>query len=481
MLGRTKRIHLVGIGGSGMNGIAELLFKLGYAVSGSDARLSAVTERLASMGLRIHEGHAAGHVGDADVVVFSSAIDRSNPEVVEAALRGIPVIPRAEMLAELMRLRFGVAVAGAHGKTTTTSMIALVLERGGLDPTAVIGGRMSTFGSSARLGKGDVMVIEADESDRSFLRFAPAIAVLTNIDQEHLEAYGDSFDELKRAFAAFAGKVPFYGAIVACVDDPHLRRLVPGFSRRVITYGLTAEDAQLRGSDVRNSGLEWSCSVAWSRPTGGGAAPEAALRGEPVPAGDLGRIVLHVPGRHNLQNALAAVAVGLELQVPFDRIVSALAEFRGAERRFESHGEVNGVLVIEDYGHHPTEIAAVLRAAREALGRRLVAVFQPHRYTRTVRQLDRFGPALADADEIVLTGIYAAGEPPDPTVTVEALADSIRRSVAAPVHLVGDLKDVPDAVARIARPGDVVVALGAGSIGPATKLIVEALSRRARG
>jgi UDP-N-acetylmuramate--alanine ligase len=389
----------------------------------------------------------------------------TNPEIVEATRRRIPVIPRAEMLAELMRLRYGIAVAGAHGKTTTTSMIALVLERGGLDPTAVIGGRLSAFGSSARLGKGDFMVVEADESDRSFLRLTPAIAVITNLDQEHLEAYRD-FEDLQQAFVTFANRVPFYGRIVACADDETLRRLLPGMSRPVLTYALDAPDAHFRGVDVSGNGLEWRCTVVGA--TAGGAASRTTL----------GDLVLHVPGRHNLQNALAAVAVGMDLGVPFERIAAALAEFRGAERRFESHGEANGVLVIEDYGHHPTEIAAVVAAARAALGRRIVVVFQPHRYSRTRRLFDRFGPSLVGADEIVLTDIYSAGEDPIPGVTIEALADHVTQSAGAPVHLVKDLAGVPTVVADIARRGDVVITLGAGSIGAASDAIVDELKKR---
>jgi UDP-N-acetylmuramate--alanine ligase len=461
-------VHFVGIGGSGMSGIAELLANLGYAVSGSDVRLSTVTARLASLGVRVEEGHDASHVGDADVVVYSSAVRPTNPEIVEASRRRIPVIPRAEMLAELMRLRYSVAVAGAHGKTTTTSMIALVLERGGLDPTAVIGGRLSAFGSSARLGKGEYMVVEADESDRSFLKLTPAIAVITNIDQEHLEAYCD-FEDLQQAFVAFANKVPFYGAIVACADDGHLRPLLSAMTRRVVTYGLDAPDAQYRGTEVRGAGFDWRCTVERGAAGGGeGAGPGRET---------LGEIVLHVPGRHNLQNALAAVAVGMELGVPFDRIAGALDGFRGAERRFEDHGEARGVRVIEDYGHHPTEIAAVIAAARAAFGRRLVVVFQPHRYSRTRRLMDRFGPALAGADAIVLTDIYAASEDPIPGVTVEALAEQVRRQVAAPVEVVKQVADVPAAIARIAEPGDVVMTLGAGSIGAASGAILEHLRK----
>lgn len=470
MLGRTRKIHFVGIGGSGMSGIAELLANLGYTVTGSDARLSAVTAHLASLGVHVEAGHDAGHVGDADVVVYSSAIKPGNPEIVEASRRRIPVIPRAEMLAELMRLRYSIAVAGAHGKTTTTSMIALVLERGGLDPTAVIGGRLSAFGSSARLGRGDFMVVEADESDRSFLRLTPSVAVVTNIDQEHLESYRD-FEDLQQAFVSFANKVPFYGAIVACADDAYLRPLLPSMTRRLITYGLDSPDAHYRGEAVEGAGFDWRCTVVRDL--------RRVSRGEDAGPVVLGPIVLHVPGRHNLQNALAAVAVGLDLGVPFDRIASALAEFRGAERRFEDHGEARGVRVIEDYGHHPTEIAAVIAAARAALGRRLLVVFQPHRYSRTRRLIDRFGPALAGADEIVLTDIYAAGEEPEPGVTVEALAETIRAKVAAPLHLVKDIRAVPAEVARLARPGDVVMTLGAGSIGAASGAILEELRKPA--
>lgn len=471
MLGRTRKIHFVGVGGSGMSGIAELLANLGYSVSGSDAKLSPVTEHLASLGVRVAEGHDARHVGEADVVVYSSAIRPTNPEIVEATRRRVPVIPRAEMLAELMRLKYGIAVAGAHGKTTTTSMIALVLERAGLDPTAVIGGRLSAFGSSARLGRGDFMVVEADESDRSFLKLSPAIAVVTNIDQEHLEAYR-GFEDLQQAFVAFANKVPFYGAVIACADDPYLRRLLPSVSRRVVTYGLDEPGADYRGIEVAGSGFESRCQVVRRTP--------AAASGPGIPQ-RLGEIVIRVPGRHNLQNALAAVAVGVELDVPFARIAAALEGFRGAERRFQSHGEPGGVLVIEDYGHHPTEIAAVIAAARSALGRRLVVVFQPHRYSRTRGLLDRFGPALAGADEVVLTDIYAAGEDPVPGVTVDLLADHVRRSLEAPLHVVRNLADLPAAVAGLARPGDAVILLGAGSIGGAAGPVAAALAARDQG
>ncbi len=469
MLGRTRRIHFVGIGGSGMSGIAELLANLGYQVNGSDLKKSAVTDRLERIGIRVFEGHDARNVGEADVVVFSSAVRSSNPEILEAERRRIPVIPRAEMLAELMRLRYGIAVAGAHGKTTTTSMIALVLERGGLDPTAVIGGRLSVFGGNARLGRGDYMVVEADESDRSFLKLTPAIAVITNVDYEHLESYGD-FDHLCQAFVDFANKVPFYGAIVACADDERLRGLLPRMRRRVITYGLEAADADFTASDVRAAGLAASCVVR-RRP----AAEGGAASGEQP----LGEICLQVPGRHNLQNALGAVAVGMELGVPFDRIAAGLSDFHGAERRFQVHGDGDGVMVVEDYGHHPTEIEAVVRTARSVAPRRVLIAFQPHRYSRTSQLLDRFAPALSGADELILTDIYGAGEDVIPGVTVDLLAETIRQAAPAlPVHVVHPVEDVPAAVARLARPGDLVVLLGAGSIGSVAPKVLVALERR---
>ena len=458
MLGRTRRIHFVGIGGIGMSGIAELLANLGYEVSGSDAKLSDITERLARLRVRIARGHAAEHVGNADVVVVSSAIHAGNVEVDEARRRGIPVIPRAEMLAELMRLRYGIAVAGAHGKTTTTSMVALVLERAGLDPTAGIGGRLSAFGSNARLGRGEYMVVEADESDRSFLKLTPAIAVMTNIDREHMESYG-SWDALQQAFVEFANKVPFYGAVVACADDRAVRELLPRMTRRVITYGFEGSGASVEGRGMALEAFGSECRV---RLTGHG------------PATDAGRVHLRVPGRHNLLNALGAIAVGLEVGIPFDTIASALEEFRGAERRFQLRGEERGVMVVDDYGHHPTEIAAVIAAARAGLDRRVVVVFQPHRYTRTRDLLDDFGTALAGADEIVLTDIYAAGEPPIPGVTIESLLAAVRRS-GRPVALVKSLDDLPAAVASVARPNDLVITLGAGSIGTVPDRILDAL------
>ncbi|MEZ5415786.1 MAG: UDP-N-acetylmuramate--L-alanine ligase [Vicinamibacterales bacterium] len=466
VLGRTRRVHFVGIGGIGMSGIAELLVNLGYEVSGSDQSASPALERLAAMGVVTAVGHAPAHVGPADVVVFSSAIRPDNPEIAEARARGIPVVPRAEMLAELMRLRVGIAVAGAHGKTSTTSMVALVLERAGLDPTAVIGGRLRAFGSNARLGHGRHMVVEADESDRSFLKLSPTVAVITNIDREHMEAYG-GFEDLQQAFVDFANKVPFYGAVVACADDAEVTRILPRLTRRATTYGIDAADAQVAATDVALEGFGSTCTVVHRSAHDRRAAPAI-----------LGRLRLQVPGRHSVLNALAAVAVGLELAVPFDVMAGALEEFTGAERRFEVRGVVHGVTVVDDYGHHPTEIAAVLAAARAAAPRRVVVAFQPHRYSRTAQLLPDFAAALAPADEVVLTDIYAASEPPIPGVTVEALAEAVNRRRTQPARVVKALDQVPAAIAELARPGDLVITLGAGSIGQIPGAVVRALDMR---
>jgi UDP-N-acetylmuramate--alanine ligase len=467
MLGRTRRVHFIGIGGIGMSGIAELLANLGYTVSGSDEKRSPITDRLATLGIRISSGHAPEHVEGADVVVVSSAVRSSNPEVVEAGRRQIPVIPRAEMLAELMRLRYSVAVAGAHGKTTTTSMIAVVLERAGLDPTAVIGGRLSAFGSNARLGRSELMVAEADESDGSFLQLFPTIAVITNIDHEHLEKYAD-FAALQQAFVDFANKVPFYGAVIACADDENLTAVLPRMNRRVSTYGLAAPDADVTATDITLGPLTAAATVIRRVQEPGGPAKSSVT---------LGPIALNVPGRHNLQNALATVAVGLELGLPFERIAEGLAVFRGVERRFDIRGESHGILVVDDYGHHPTEIAAVVAAAGQ-MRRPVVIAFQPHRFSRTAALMDAFGPALAGASHIVLTDIYAAGEDPVPGVTLEALAAAIRRAVSVPVEVVPRLEDVAPALARIAKPGNVVITLGAGSINTVADRLLETLAAR---
>jgi UDP-N-acetylmuramate--alanine ligase len=461
VLGRTKAIHCVGVGGSGVSAIAEVLLRLGYAVSGSDMQPSPVTDRLARLGLAFHAGHDASHVGAVDVVVISSAVSAANTEVVEAGRRGIPVILRADMLAEIMRARFSIAVGGAHGKTTTSSMIAVMLAHAGLDPTAIIGARVPAFDSNARVGKSEYLVAEADESDRSFLRLVPSMTVVTNIDHEHLDRY-EGFADLTEAFVAFAGKVPFYGAAVLCTDDPHVRAIAPRVMSRVVTYGIEQPDAAV---GVREAAIsaEGSQAVVVRRREGS----------EHV----LGSLRLAVPGRHNLQNALAAVAVGLELGLPFDTVAAGVAAFEGAERRFEHKGVAAGVNVYDDYAHHPTEIAAVLRAARVGRTGRIIVAFQPHRYSRTRQLRDAFGPALALADVIVLTGIYAAGEEPLPGVTIESLADAVRTAAPGRVSLVADLASVPAAVAATARAGDLVITMGAGSIGDCGDRILEELRR----
>ena len=463
MLGKVRRLHFVGIGGIGMSGLAELLANLGYTVTGSDTTRSEITDRLVTLGVTVHIGHRAANVGKADVVIFTAAARPDNPELAEARARHVPIVARAELLAELMRLKFGIAIAGAHGKTTTSSMIATVLERAGLDPTAVIGGRLSTFGSNARLGRSKYMVAEADESDRSFLALWPAIAVITNIDREHMEAYGD-FADLQQTFVDFANKVPFYGLVVACVDDPELAAILPRITRRLMTYGLSRDTAMIGALDITLHGFGSTSTVI-----------RRAAAGE---SERLGELRLAVPGRHSVQNALAAIAVGLELDVPFDRIASALADFTGAERRFERKGDVNGITVIDDYGHHPTEIAVVLAAARAAGPRRVVVAFQPHRYSRTRDLMREFGMALAQADEVVVTDIYAASEEPIPGITVEALAAAIDGSRSNPVRVVKELDDIAGVIADLSQPGDLVITLGAGSIGRVGDEILRELTRR---
>jgi UDP-N-acetylmuramate--alanine ligase len=421
-----------------------------------------VTERLALLGVTVRSGHHEGNVGNVDRVVFSSAIRHDNPELAEARRRGIPLVARGELLAELMRGHYAIAVAGAHGKTTTTSMIAWMLDRAGWDPTAVIGGRLRAFDSSIRIGSGRYFVAEADESDRSFLGMTPTLAVVTNLDEEHMENYR-GMDDLRKSFIAFANSVAAEGAVVVCVDDARLREDLVHLKGRRVTYALDREDAEIFASEVQSAGFESSCQV-WSR-----------RDGEVRP---LGGLTLTIPGRHNLQNALAVVAVSEVLGMPFATASEALRSFRGAERRFERRGEERGVLVIDDYGHHPTEIAAVMAAARATLNRRLVVGFQPHRYSRTAHLLDSFGPSLRDADEIVLSDIYAAGEEPIAGVTVDRLAESIRKGSGRPVHVARTLDEVLSQLLRIAQPGDAVVTLGAGSIGTIPKRLVEALAAR---
>jgi UDP-N-acetylmuramate--alanine ligase len=441
---RSRRIHLIGIGGVGMAGIAEVLLTLGYQVSGSDLKESPVLVRLRSLGGRIAVGHAAEHLADAEVVVVSSAVPRSNPEWLAAEARGIPVVPRAEMLGELMRTKYAVAVSGAHGKTTTTSMIASVLTEGGLDPTVVVGGRIRAAQSGARLGAGNLMVAEADESDGSFLKLWPTIAVVTNLDREHMEHFG-SMEALRTAFAAFIDRVPFYGAAVLGIDNPEVRALAAGASRRILTYGL-APDAEYRATEITSAGLESHFLVL--------------REGRP-----LGPVTLSMPGRHNVVNSLAAVAVGLEFELPFAAVRDGLGKFGGVARRFEIRGEHGEVIVVDDYGHHPTEIAAVLTTARSTWpDRRLIVVFQPHRYSRTRDLLAQFGTAFAGAGRVILAPIYAAGEKPIPGVSADGLGAVIEQGSAVPVIVARDLAAAGEILSREVRPGDVVLTLGAGDV-----------------
>jgi UDP-N-acetylmuramate--alanine ligase len=458
MFGHIRHIHFVGVGGSGMSGIAEVLLNLGYVVSGSDQKRSSVTERLTAQGARVFEGHDATHVEGAHVVVISTAVRPTNPEVVEARRLGIPVIPRAEMLAELMRLKYGVAVAGSHGKTTTTSMVAMILDKGGLDPTVVVGGRLGVLGSGARLGRGDYMVAEADESDRSFLKLSPTVAVVTNIDREHLDTYKDLAD-VQEAFLGFLNKVPFYGAGVVCLDDGPVQDILPRVERRIVTYGLSPQ-AQVSARDVR------------LKPSG--STYVLSANGQ-----TLGEIDVAVPGAHNVLNSLAAVAVGLELAVSFESIRQGLAAFTGVDRRFQIRGDAGGVLVVDDYGHHPTEIRATLETLRGRAGsRRTVVLFQPHRYTRTQHLWDEFCRAFHLADVLLLADIYPAGEEAVSGITSEALAEAIARRGHRQVLYVGDLKAATDRLAREVKEGDVVLTLGAGSVWTAGD---ELLKRRAAG
>jgi len=443
MLRKTRRIHFVGIGGSGMSGIAEVLINLGYQVTGSDLEEGPTVHRLRALGGTVQRGHRAENVGDADVVVLSSAVKPDNPEAVEARRRQIPVIPRAEMLAELMRLKHGVAIAGSHGKTTTTSMVATVLSGAGLDPTIVIGGRLGILGSNAKLGRGDLLIAEADESDGSFLRLNPTLAVVTNIDAEHLDHYG-TLGRLQQAFVDFLNKVPFYGCGIVCLDEPRILEVLPSLTRRVVTYGFS-EKADLSATAIELKGFH--------------AAFDVRLQGRA-----LGRVRLQVPGRHSVANALAAIAVGLDLEVPFATIAEHLFAFRGADRRFQLKGEAAGIMVIDDYGHHPVEILATLQAARNGWGRRTVVVFQPHRYSRVKALLHEFAGAFEGADVLAVTDIYPAGEAPIPGVTAESVSRAIKERGHRDVTLVRDLKDVPAWLMERAREGDMVITLGAGSV-----------------
>ena len=464
MFAKIQRIHFVGIGGIGMSGIAEVLLNLGYQISGSDLKHSAVTERLAALGASIFKGHAAANITGADVIVTSSAISVDNLEVTEARRLHVPVIQRAEMLAELMRLKYGIAIAGMHGKTTTTSMVAAVLAAGGLDPTVVVGGRVDAMGSNARLGKSQYLVAEADESDRSFLKLSPILSVVTNIDREHMDCYRDMRD-VRRTFLEFMERVPFYGMVVGCNDDEALRRLLPRVHRRVTTYGTSP------GSDFL---------IRMESPPIGqiqGAGEHGPLTRFQVTYKnkDLGKFTLHVPGAHNVLNATAAIAVGTALDIPAEQIRSALDGFRGVDRRFQLRGKTAGVTVIDDYGHHPTEIRATLAAARQCGFRHVHVIFQPHRYTRTRDLMEEFATAFADADTLCVLDIYPASEKPIAGITAEALVSSIGEVKKTPPTHASSFPDAVAWVAAIARPGDMVLTLGAGSVSQLGPMILEKL------
>ncbi|MGE0072064.1 MAG: UDP-N-acetylmuramate--L-alanine ligase [Thiomonas sp.] len=449
-----RNIHFVGIGGAGMSGIAEVLHNLGYGISGSDLSDSATVQRLRSLGLRVAIGHDAAHVQDADAVVISTAVRGDNPEVLAARARHIPVVPRAVMLAELMRLKRGIAIAGTHGKTTTTSLVASVLAEGGLDPTFVIGGRLNSAGAGAKLGQGEYIVVEADESDASFLNLLPVMAVVTNIDADHMDTYGHDPARLRHAFVDFLARLPFYGTAVLCIDDPAVRGLLPLISKPVTSYGF-AEDAQVRAVDVQVDGAQMRFT----------ALRRNGVHLPPLP------VTLNLPGRHNVQNALAAIAVATELNVDDAAIQRALAAFNGVGRRFQRYGEVAAqgggrFTLIDDYGHHPAEMAATLAAARGAFpGRRLVLAFQPHRYTRTRDLFEDFVKVLGEADVVLLTEVYAAGEPPLVAADGRSLARALRVAGKVEPVFVEAVADLPRTILELARDGDVVITMGAGSIG----------------
>ncbi len=453
----TRRIHFVAIGGVGMSGIAEVLVHLGFEVSGSDVREGPQTQRLKDMGARVWLGHDAAHVNDADVVVFSSAVPQSNPELVEARCKGIPVIRRAEMLAELMRLKHGVAIAGSHGKTTTSSLIATVLTEGGLDPTVIVGGKLLALGGTAILGGGEYLVAEADESDGTFLRLDPTIAVITNVDHEHMDHYGD-MEAVRKAFVDFMDRVPFYGKVIACKDDPELMALLPRIRWTPFTYG-SSEDCDLRVA--RQKGNEAGMQLRFW-----------------LHQNELGSCQLPLFGAHNAMNAAAAVATGLELGLDFDQISRALVCFGGVGRRLEQKGEVGGVLVVDDYGHHPTELGVTIQALRESFDRRLVVVFQPHRYTRTRDHYEAFAQVLAAADEVGILPIYEASEEPIEGVDSELIASRLEKEYARPVKRLQSLDEAVEWAKQTARPGDLWLTQGAGDITHLAELLMRALAER---
>ncbi len=461
MFRQVKNIHFIGIGGIGMSGIAEVLCNLGFTVSGSDIKKSKNTDRLETLfNMKITEGHAAENVGDAHVVVYSSAVKSDNPEVVIAKEKGIPVIPRAEMLAELMTLKpYAVAVSGTHGKTSTTSMVATILGHAGIDPTTVVGGVVETLGSNARLGSSDWFVTEADESDRSFLMLYPTIAVVTNIDKEHMESY-KGMEDVVQCFTDFVNKVPFFGAAIICLDDPNVQLIIPNIKRRRVTYGMTAQ-ADISAHDIRYDDNFGSTFSVW--------------KGDTV----LGEMHLPVPGKHNVYNALAATAVALEMEIPFEVVAEAFTKFKNANRRFQFKGEVGGVTVVDDYGHHPTEIVATLSAAKNSSGgKRSVVIFQPHRYSRTHELMDDFVIAFNNADVLYVLDIYAASEQPIEGVTAEILAENIRKFGHKNVSYIGDIDTAVEQVLPNVQPGDLVITLGAGSVTRLSDDLVAALEAR---
>jgi UDP-N-acetylmuramate--alanine ligase len=455
MLQKKHRVHFVGIGGIGMSGIAEVLLNLGYAVSGSDLHESEVTERLRRLGAHVFIGHEEDHLAaNPSVVVISTAVKYSNPEVLEARRRHIPVIPRAEMLAELMRMKHGIAVAGSHGKTTTTSMIAAVLSAAGLDPTMVIGGRVHMLGTNAKMGQGEILVAEADESDGSFLLLTPTIAVVTNIDREHMDFY-QTMEKLSESFLDFINKIPFYGLAVLCIDNGNVQALLPKVRKRFATFGLSSDaDFSAQDLQMKPAGVEFT----------------ALHHGKP-----LGPVRLHLPGRHSATNALAAVAVGYELEIPFTRVAAALGDFTGIHRRFEIKGEPQGITIIDDYGHHPAEIQATIEAIHDSWKRPLIVVFQPHRFSRTRDLFDDFLTAFEGADRLVLTEVYAAGEHPIEGVTSEALYQAIKRKGHMEVEFIPDKGQIVEQIAGKLNPGDIVLTLGAGDIYKVGEALVEAL------
>jgi UDP-N-acetylmuramate--alanine ligase len=452
--GKIQHIHFVGIGGIGMSGIAEVLLNLGYTISGSDLKETEVTRRLQILGCEISYGHRKENVKEADVVVVSSAVRPDNPEVRVAEERLIPVIPRAEMLAELMRMKVGIAIAGTHGKTTTTSLIATVLAAGGLDPTVVIGGRLNSIGSNAKLGQGEFLVAEADESDGSFVKLMPTIAVVTNIDPEHLDYYS-GIDQIREAFLNFINQIPFFGLAVLCLDHPNVQSLLPRLKKRFVTYGLTTQ-ADFQAKEISFDGLYTTFDVLQRQR-------------------ELGRLKLRMPGLHNVYNALATVATAFELDIPFQVIQETLSEFSGIQRRFQIKGEKKGVLVVDDYGHHPVEIMATLKAARTGWKRRIVAVFQPHRYTRTQALFQDFLTAFYDANVLLLTEIYPAGEDRIEGVEAKALYEGMREHGHKDVAFIADKKKIVDHLLQIVTPGDLVITLGAGDIWQVSEELVKRL------